>query len=333
MHSRIISGVVQSMKKSYRTKESRIGKERKILIVSVVIFLTLVSVSVYIGSIALIANMLFLGMLIIIVPYSLYKFFRLKKIRSYENDFPNFLRDISESLRAGLSLIQAIQTTSKSDYGALTSEIQKINNQISWNVPLDRVLKNFSARVSDSKIITRSLMIIDQANKSGGNIEDTMESLANHIESIKEAQQEKSVLLNQQVMMMYAIFFIFLGITVALIKFLIQLLQTQSQTGGFGVQGFNPNPCSLCVNNQDLACMGCNTFSTITQAFELGDPKESSSYYKSLFLAMILIQGFFSGLIAGQIGSDSIAVGVKHSLIMLLSGFIVFMLLIKTGIV
>jgi len=320
------------MKKKY--KEGRgIRTERKILIACVAAFIGLVSFAVYTGSIALIANMLFLGMLILVVPYSLFKFFRLKKIRSYENDFPNFLRDISESLRAGLSLIQSIQATSKSDYGALTKEIRKMNTQLSWNISLDKVLKNFGTRVVDSKIITRSLMIIDQANKSGGNIEDTMESLANHIESIKEAQQEKSVLLNQQVMMMYAIFFIFLGITIALIKFLIPLLQTQSQTGGFGVQGFNPNPCSLCVNNQDLACMGCNTFSTITQAFELGDPKESSSYYKSLFLAMILIQGFFSGLIAGQIGSDSIAVGVKHSLIMLLSGFIVFMLLIKTGIV
>lgn len=313
--------------------KQRVGKERQILIISVAIFVALVSLSVYIGNVALIANMLFLGMLIIIVPYSMYKFFRLKKIRAYENAFPGFLRDISESLRAGLSMIQSIQATSKSDYGSLTPEIRKMNTQLSWNVPLDKVLKNFGSRVSDSRIITRSLMIIDQANKSGGNIEDTMESLANHIESIKDAQQEKSVLLNQQVMMMYAIFFIFLGITIALIKFLIPLLQTQAQTGGFGVQGFNPNPCSLCVNSQDAACMGCNTFATISQAFELGDPNEASSYYKSLFLAMILIQGFFSGLIAGQIGSDSIAVGIKHSLIMLLSGFIIFILLIKTGII
>ena len=319
--------------KHYKIKDHGISKERKVLIVSIIAFFSLLLTSVYIGNIALIVNMLFLGMLILIVPYSLYKFFRLKKIRAYESDFPNFLRDVSESLRAGLSMIQSIQAGAKSDYGALTSEIQKINNQLSWNVPLDRVLKNFNNRVSDSKIITRSLMIIDQANKSGGNIEDTMESLANHIESIKEAQQEKSVLLNQQVMMMYAIFFIFLGITIALIKFLIPLLQTQAQTGGVGIQGFNPNPCSFCVNNPDTACFGCNAFGTITVAFDLGDPAEQASYYKSLFLAMILIQGFFSGLIAGQIGSESVAVGIKHSLIMLLSGFIVFILLAKTGII
>lgn len=321
------------MKKLYRIKGHGIGKDKKVLITSIVIFILLVSVSVYIGNVALIANMLFLGMLILVVPYSLYKFLRLKKIRAYENEFPNFLRDISESIRAGLSLIQAIQATSKSDYGALTKEIKKMNNQISWNVPLDRVFKNFSNRVSDSKLIVRSVLIIEQATRSGGNIEDTIESLATHIESIREVQQEKSVLLNQQVMMMYAIFFIFLGITIALIKFLIPLLQSQTQTGGFGLQGFDPNPCSICINSPNSACLGCHTFSTISLAFELGNPSEAASYYKALFLAMILIQGFFSGLIAGQIGSDSVVVGIKHSLIMLLSGFIIFILLIKTGLV
>ncbi len=314
-------------------KMPRINASRKILIISAVVFVSLVAVSVYIGNVALIANMLFLGMLILVVPYSLYKFFRLKKVRAYENEFPNFLRDLSESQRAGLSTIQALQAVSKSDYGLLTKEIKKIINQLSWNIPLDRILKNFSERVSDSKIIVRSLMIIDEANKSGGNIEDTMESLANHIESIKEAQQEKSVLLNQQVMMMYAIFFIFLGITIALIKFLIPLLQTQAQTGGFGMQGFSPNPCSVCINSPNPACAGCGTFASISVAFELGNPEDAASYYKSLFLAMILVQGFFSGLIAGQIGSDSVVVGIKHSLIMLLSGFIIFILVVKTGLV
>ncbi|MBI4174180.1 MAG: type II secretion system F family protein [Candidatus Aenigmarchaeota archaeon] len=319
--------------KRYKLKGSGIDKEKKILIASAVVFVLLISLSIYSGSLALFANMLFLGMLVLIVPFSMFKFFRLKKIRAYEKDFPNFLRDISESLRAGLSLIQAIQATSKSDYGSLTGEIKKMNNQLSWNVPLDKVLKNFGSRTADSKIITRSLMIIDQANKSGGNIEDTMDSLASHIESLKEAQQEKSVLLNQQVLMMYAIFFIFLGITIALIKFLIPLLQTQAQTGGFGISGFNPNPCSVCVNNPDGACAGCYTFGTIAEAFELGNPTDAASYYKALFLAMILIQGFFSGLIAGQIGSDSVVVGIKHSLIMLLTGFIIFIVLIRTGIV
>ncbi len=321
------------MKMSYKLKPSGLRKDTTILILSVLVAIILISLSAIIGNVALLANMLFLGMLVIVVPYSLYKFFRLKRVRAYETEFPNFLRDLAESQRAGLSLIQAIQATTKSDYGALTKEIKKINNQLSWNVPLEKVLKNFSDRVSESRLVIRSVLIINQANKSGGSVEDSMEALANNIELIKETQQEKSVLLNQQVIMMYAIFFIFLGITIALIKFLIPLLETQSQTGGFGVQGFNPNPCSVCPTSADPACIGCNTFGAISVAFDLGTPSDPAAYYKSLFLAMILVQGFFSGLIAGQIGSDSVVVGIKHSLIMLLSGFIIFILVVKTGIV
>ncbi|MEK6888121.1 MAG: type II secretion system F family protein [Candidatus Aenigmatarchaeota archaeon] len=321
------------MKESYKIKHPRINTGRLILITSVVIFILLVVVAAYVGSIALIVDMIFLGMLVLVVPYSVYKFFRLKKIKSYEDQFPNFLRDISESQRAGLSLIQSIQAVSKSDYGSLSKEIKKINNQLSWNIPMERVLKSFVDRVSDSKTIVRALMIIDQANKSGGNVEDTMESLARNIESIRDAQQEKNILLNQQVLMMYAIFFIFLGITIALIKFLIPLLEAQAQTGGFGIQGFNPNPCSVCTESLDFECTGCKTFEAIGTAFDLGKSNDTATYYKSLFLAMILVQGFFSGLIAGQIGSDSVTVGIKHSLIMLLSGFIIFIIVVKTGIV
>jgi len=321
------------MKDPYKIKHPRVSTSRFILLMSVAVFVLLVIIAWYIGDIAIGVNMVFLGMLVLVVPYSVYKFFHLKRITAYENEFPNFLRDISENQRAGLSLIQSIQAASKSDYGSLSKEIKKINNQLSWNIPLERVLKSFVDRLSDSNTIVRAIMVIDQANKSGGNVEDTMESLANNIESIRDTQQEKAVLLNQQVLMMYAIFFIFLGITIALIKFLIPLLEAQTQTGGFGIQGFNPNPCSVCTESSDFECTGCKTFEAIGIAFDLGESNDTATYYKSLFLAMILVQGFFSGLIAGQIGSDSVTVGIKHSLIMLLSGFIIFIIIIRTGIV
>src|SRR3989338_5824120 len=321
------------MKVPYKIKGPELKKDHLILVISVVVSLMLIFIAILTGSIPLIANMLFLGMLLMIMPYSLYKFFLLKRIRAYEREFPNFLRDLAESQRAGLSLIQALQAVSKSDYGPLTKEVKKINNQLSWNVSLEKVLKSFGDRVSESRLITRSILIINQANKSGGNVEDSMEALADNMESIKEAQQEKAVLLNQQVVMMYAIFFVFLGITIALIKFLIPLLQTQAQSGGFGVQGFNSNPCSVCTTSSDPACVGCNVFYSVAVAFDLGKAGEEAAYYKALFLSMILVQGFFSGLIAGQIGADSVVVGIKHSLIMLLSGFIIFILVVKTGIV
>ncbi len=322
------------MKKHKEKKEKKkMSKSQSILIISIAIAFGLIALSAAIGNTPLLINMLFLSLLIIFVPFSVYKFIRLKRIRSYEREFPNFLRDLAENQRADLSLIQALHSAAKSDYGMLSKEIKKMSDQLSWNVPMDKVLRSFRERVADSKTIVRSLIIIDQANKSGGSVEATMESLSNNIESIKEAQQEKASLLNQQVMMMYAIFFIFLGITIALIKFLIPLLQAQTSSGSFGLQGFNPNPCSACVGTSNSACSGCYIFGSIATAFDIGSEGDAASYYKSLFLTMILIQGFFSGLIAGQIGSDSMAVGMKHSMIMLVSGFLIFIIVVKTGII
>ena len=52
-----------------------------------------------------------------------------------------------------------------------------------------------------------------------------------------------------------------------------------------------------------------------------------------MFLVMIIIQGLFTGLIAGQISSDSVAAGVKHSFVMLVLGVTIFLVLLKSGFV
>ena len=285
-------------------------------------------------STAISLNLVLMAILVLLIPYSVFKFIELKRMRAYENEFPTFLRDIAESQRAGLSIIEALKSASKSEYGSMTNEIRKMNNQLSWNIPLEKVLNKFSHNMRKSETIVRAVIIIDQANKSGGNIEEVMESLASNMESIREVQQEKSLLLNQQVVMMYAIFFIFLGITLALIKFLIPLLQTQSQVGGFSIlDNFNANPCGFCLQSNDAVCIGCQTFFTISDSFDLGKREEAAAYYKSLFLTMIMIQGLFTGLIAGQISNDSIVAGFKHSLVMLISGFSIFMIITRLGIV
>lgn len=317
--------------------------EKKIIIISVAAFLVILYIAYLLSyEFVLAGNLVFLGLLILLLPYTIYRFFEFKKIKVYEKEFPAFLRDLAESQRAGLSLIESIKLTSRTDYGTLSSEIKKMNDQLSWNITLERVLRDFGKRTKRSKLITRSLLIIDQSNKSGGNIEDTMDSLANNIESLKEVQEEKASLLNQQMLMMYAIFFIFLGITIVLIRFLIPMLQANVEVqssigvpGFFMTEGFNPNPCEPCVSSPEPGgeCIGCSIFFVTSSVFGFGDGSDAASYYKALFFIMIIVQGIFSGLIAGQIVADSVTAGVKHSLIMLVSGMLIFILVIRIGII
>jgi flagellar protein FlaJ len=312
--------------------------ERKILIASSLIFILIIIASVFfIKDFTINANLLILGLIILVAPYTIYKFFEFKRIRAIEQEFPNFLRDLSESIKAELNIVNAIKAAGRSDYGMLSREIKIMSNQLSWNIPLEIVLKNFAKRMNKSKMITKAVMIIDQANKSGGNVEDTMEALSLNIDSLKEAQEEKSSLMSQQVMMMYGIFFIFLGISVSLIKFLIPMMQTQasfsSETTVGMFQGIgSSNPCAACVNAiGDPACMSCEIFFGVSKVFGFGERSEAASYYRSLFFTMVLIQGMFSGLIAGQIGSDSVVAGMKHSFIMVFSGFLIFIISLRVG--
>ncbi|MBS3054229.1 MAG: type II secretion system F family protein [Candidatus Aenigmarchaeota archaeon] len=292
---------------------------------------------------ALSANLVFLGTIVLIVPYAAYSFFAFKKIRIYEEEFPVFLRDLAEAQRAGLSIMQSIRLVSKSNYGSLTPHVQKMALQLSWNVPLEKVFGSFTERVSGSPLIVRSMMVIEQVNKSGEKVEDIMDSLANNIELLKDVEDEKAALLNQQVLMLYAIFFIFVGISLALVKFLIPLVESRLapsttssvNTGLSSYSSFLPtqNPCEKCVGSGVPACFGCSTFGSVSLAFGFGDPKEASSYYKSLFFVMVAIQAIFSGLIAGQIGSDSVAAGVKHSVIMFIFGVFIYLIVVRLGLV
>ncbi len=302
-----------------------------------IIFIVAIVIAIVVGlftGLAMTFNIIILGMLIIGVPYFIYQFLQFKKIKAYEDQFPSFLRDLSGSLYAGLSLIQAITSSSKSNYGALTKEVQKINNQISWNIPMETVLANFSKRMGKSEVISRSLMVISQAQKSGGNMESIMGSLADNIEKIKEVDNEKKTLLGQQVTMMYAIFFIFIGISITLIMFLVPLLQSNAvtQIGAIGGLGSGDvNPCMVCVDNPDPGCFSCAIISYIAETFSFGGVDDPQSYYKALFFLMVIIQGICSGLVAGQIGSDSVVGGIKHSLIMVVSGFVIFLTVTGLG--
>ena len=59
----------------------------------------------------------------------------------------------------------------------------------------------------------------------------------------------------------------------------------------------------------------------------------ATCYYNALFLIMVVVQGIFTGLVAGQIGENSIVAGFKHSLIMTFSGFGILMILFQTGMI
>lgn len=292
--------------------------------------LILIGILGFSGNIGLMGNFILLGFMVGMIPYLLLSYFELQWIRAIEEQMPLFLLDLAESQKTGMTLPDSLKLIAKTDYGRLSPEIKNINDQISWGIPVQECLTRFSNRLKKSKLVTRVTRIIVESYNSGGEIARTMESIAADIITIREAEKERKAMAYQQVVIMYAIYFIFVGIIIGLSKTLIPMIQLNVETSAIGGILTFQDPCLVCAGSSHIFCITCNLFSVVCQMFALGGG--AKCYYYALFLMMTIVQGIFSGLVAGQIGENSVVAGFKHSAIMTFTGFGLLMILLQVGV-
>jgi len=278
-------------------------------------------------------NLIVLGVIIGATPYAMLSYFEYARIKAIEDQLPIFLLDLAESQKVGLTLHESLKQASKTDYGKLSTEIKKVYNQLSWGIGVQEVFDNFAKRMKKSKLTSRVVSIINETYISGGDIGRTMEATASDITAIKEAEKERKAVTSEHTLIMYAIYFIFIGIVIGLSQTLIPMLSIGSEAssvagGGLGIFSFE-DPCTVCVDNPSPYCINCSIFSLLCQM--IGIESGGKCYYNALFILMAVVQGIFSGLIAGQIGEGSVFAGVKHSLIMTVAGFSALVILLKFG--
>lgn len=274
-------------------------------------------------------NIIIWGIILTAVPYGVYSYVSYKKMKDMESVLPMFLRSISEHSKSGLNLYDCFRASSKEDFGPLSKELKKIVSEASWNVGMNKSIKKFIDNTK-SKTIKRVMYIILQAYISGGDITKISESLAANLEKIREIERKRKSLMSQHVTMIYAIFFIFIGIVLILLKFMAPMMNMSMGASQFGMS-FGGDPCDVC--HDPLFCVGCPIFNSMCLSLGLGKSIGAQCYYKGMFFSMIMIQAIFSGLISGVIESNSLKAGIKHLIIMGLSGILIFMLIGWLGII
>jgi len=198
-----------------------------------------------------------------------------------------------------------------------------MHNRLTWGTPFLRVVELFQEGVKGSRIIGEALSIIRQSYETGGSIPATLDSVSKDIIMLKEAEAERVSLVREQVMIMYGLFFIFLGISIMIIYVMVPMLHSQV-TATKGIGGFTfSNPC------EGGLVFPCGLFTMICAVLDINPG--ITCYYVAIFFSIVLVQGFFTGLIAGQLGENSPVSGVKHSLIMSFAAVGIFLFLAKIG--
>tara|TARA_Y100000031_G_scaffold29338_1_gene32431 strand:+ start:4873 stop:6111 length:1239 start_codon:yes stop_codon:yes gene_type:complete len=236
------------------------------------------------------------GLVSLMLPYGLYGRRRDQIRARVEDKFPDFLRDLAEYWKGGLSMTVAIQTLAKGEYGNLNEDVNKMASQISWGVSFGEVLDMFTERVT-SPIVTRAVRMVDEANRAGGRISDILLAASFDAREIKALETERRQEVGSYVTVIYASFFVYLGIILVLAQtFIPAIVDSAAATGSTG---------SMSIGNLTIREMNEVWISTI-------------------FLYSLVVQGIGNGLAAGFMSNGRLYSAFNRASFLLLIGWFVF---------
>src|SRR5467141_1856184 len=242
---------------------------------------------------------LLLGGILCLIPLTIVYLAESKRRDSIDNNIPHLIRDIADAGRSGMTLTRSIEISAERDYGPLTRELKKLIAKISFRVPLERALQYF-ADATGTTLSRRSSMLIAEANKSGGDIQESMESVAKHVQEIQYLERKRRATLRPFIGVMYISFAVFLVTVYLLISsFFKQLANTNFGGGGGGIGGVGFNFVSLPLDK-------------IT----------------AVFLYMAMIEALFAGMVGGKMATGYLKDGLKHAILLMMICFMTFVFFI-----
>jgi flagellar protein FlaJ len=124
------------------------------------------------------------------------------KKTSTEQGVNSFLRDLTEVRKTGLSPEKCIESLSHREYGVFSKELRKISSEISWGIPLKKVMMDFVDRTRSWMTQIVMFLLVETVDVGGGTIE-MIESLARFNNLTQEVEKEKKSATRPYIMMPY----------------------------------------------------------------------------------------------------------------------------------
>jgi flagellar protein FlaJ len=233
------------------------------------------------------------AILICIIPVAVLDLKEQRRVKSLEDALPNFFRDLAGMNDSGMTLPNAVHLVAEAEYGTLTPHIRKLDNEMSWGVGFVEAMYWFGKNLG-TPLADRSVDLIAKASKAGGDISEVLRAAANDTFEVVNLAQER-----RNNMMIYVIIVL---VSFAVFLFVIAILVSTFLT--------------------TMATAGAAAQATASSSQFMG--KIDLPAYKRLFSHAAMIQGFFSGLCAGQMGEGRVIAGLKYSAIMLIIAWVTF---------
>ncbi len=237
-------------------------------------------------------NWMVLAIMGFIGPYGFYMARKQREVKQIERRLPDFLRDVAEAGRFGMTLAEAIVVSSGGRYGRLTPEIKKMAAQISWGVPATEALRLFAERVKTPSV-QRVVAIIVKSSDAGGDVADVLTMVSHDTKENQLTEDERRITMSTYIAVIYISFMVFL-VTIFILDatFLPKMVEASGAlAGSTGLAGASPLASNLPAVVQQI---------------------------KTAFYIALIVHGLGDGILAGVLDNGKIPTGLRHSFIMLL---------------
>ena len=224
----------------------------------------------------------FFALIVAMSPVAILNYVEYRWRKMVDERLPDLFRTIVQSQETGMTLPQALENAAKRNYGPLTPELRKMTSQISWGMTFEEALLALGRRVN-TVLVQRTVPLIIEAGRSGGHVEKVFDPMGKFVQSTLLLDKERKNQTRPYVAIIYVAFFVFVFTVVLLFQ-------------------------SFFVSIEGLPLLGAGTM--------------SAEQMRRIFFHMTTIQALFGGLVAGKMGEGTINAGLKHSLVMMLCGYV-----------
>jgi len=238
-----------------------------------------------------------IALLVVLIPYAVFYGIWAKKVLGIQELIPDFLERMAGINQSGLTIAQGITIMVNTNLGLIGYEIRKIKKDMDWGANFTEALVRFEERVSTPSI-ARTVTLITKASEMSGQIGEVLSIAAADAKMTEMLKKERHAEMYIYTVIVYLAFFVFLFVVAVLTMQFLPVLENIS-TQGISATGI-------------LSGIGAISIAT----------------FGRLLYHACLIQAFFSGLIAGQMGESSLAAGVKHACVLLLITIVIFNLIL-----
>ncbi|MHC3130198.1 MAG: type II secretion system F family protein [Candidatus Bathyarchaeota archaeon] len=197
---------------------------------------------------------------------------------SMERGISNFLRDLTETRKTGLSPEACIRNLSDRDYGVFSKELQKMSSDIGWGIPLRNVIMDFVKRTKSWMSQIVMFLLLEAVDVGGGTI-SMIESLARFNNMTQEIEKEKKASVRPYMIMPYFAAILLVSTTLMTLLF---------------------------------------TTNTIAMGGETAATTANTDFLTLIFTVSVITHCYLIGLVCGKISEESLAAGFKHAAFLVL---------------